>query len=291
MITLDLVKKSYGKSAVLSDVSTTFSDGKIHGLLGINGSGKSTLLRLIAGVYTPDEGTISLDGFNLAKHVEMKSHLFFLSDDPFYGNNETIDNLVGFYSSFYPSFSKEELQKDRMLLQLQESGPLASFSKGMRRKAYIAMAFASGADALLMDEVFDGLDPTSRKAFKSLLVDFISANPKHLVIIASHSLRELEDIADTFSLLKDGTLHHDIYETGGGRLKKIQLAFAESKDADFFAPVHPLKLILDGRFATLYLEGDNEEIEKNLQQFAPLLIQIKDATLEESFLEETEVHL
>jgi ABC-2 type transport system ATP-binding protein len=291
MITLNQVKKSYGKTAVLSSVSASFADGKIHGLLGINGSGKSTLLRLMAGVYQPDGGSILLDGIDLQKHVEAKSRLYFLSDDPFYGNNETIDNLVAFYKSFYPSFSEEELQKDRVLLQLQESGPLASFSKGMRRKAYIAMAFASGADVLLMDEVFDGLDPTSRKAFKGLLVDFISANPKHSVIIASHSLRELEDIADTFSLLKDGELHSDLYSTNGARLKKIQLAFAVDKDAAFFAPIHPLKVVLDGRFATLYLEGEAAEIEKNLQQFAPLLIQIKDATLEESFLEETEVHL
>jgi ABC-2 type transport system ATP-binding protein len=291
MITLEKVKKSYGNTAVLSNVNATFADGKIHGLVGINGSGKSTLLRLIAGVYEPDEGRIFLDGKDLRRHIEAKSHLFFLPDDPFYSNNETIDNLVGFYENFYPGFSEEELAKDETLLQLHESGTLASFSKGMRRKAYIAMALASGADVLLMDEVFDGLDPTSRQAFKALLAGFISADSKHQVIIASHSLRELEDIADTFSLLKDGELHHDLFESGAGRLKKVQLAFAEDKNEAFFAPVHPLKVILDGRFATLFLEGETKEIEKNLQQFAPLLVQIKDATLEESFLEETEVSL
>src|SRR5574344_2299165 len=291
MIRIDNLKKSYGESVVFAHVNTTFEEGKIHGLLGLNGAGKSTLLRLLAGVYDPDEGTIALDGQSLADNPRLKERIFFLSDDPYYSATATIKDVSAFYRSFYPSFSKEELIKNLRLLQVTSVGALSSFSKGMRRKVYIALAFASGCDVLLLDEVFDGLDPTARLAFKAMLGDFIIGNKEHTVIIASHSLRELEDIADSFTLLKDGKVERIHNEDDEGRLYKVQLAFAEVFDPKKISGLTIKRIKGDGRFLTLYIEGKQEEIEQNLHQFSPLLIQIKPASLEETFVEETEVRL
>lgn len=291
MIRIDNLKKSYGESVVFTHVNATFEEGKIHGLLGLNGAGKSTLLRLLAGVYDPDEGTIALNGQDLASSPHLKEKIFFLSDDPYYSATATIKDLSGFYQSFYPSFSKEELAKNLQLLQVSASGALSSFSKGMRRKVYIALALASGCEVLLLDEVFDGLDPTARIAFKAMLGEFITSGKEHLVLIASHSLRELEDIADSFTLLKDGKVERIHYEEGASRLYKVQLAFAEAFDPKQIKDLVIKRIDGDGKFLTLFIEGKQEEIEKNLRQFSPLLIQIKPASLEETFVEETEVRL
>jgi ABC-type multidrug transport system, ATPase component len=289
MIQIDNLSKSYGSSVVLRHVNITFEEGKIHGLLGLNGAGKSTLLRLMAGVYEPDEGIIQFEGENLRNNTRLKEKLFFLSDDPYYNANASIRDLAELYASFYPNFSSVELTKNLSLLQIQSSGTLSSFSKGMRRKAYIALAFASGAEVLLLDEVFDGLDPTSRIEFKRLLSAFISDDPHRLVIVASHSLRELEDIADTFVLIKDGEIQNTLYEQGASPLQKVQLAFAEIPDVKLFSGLQILRSELDGRFLTLYVQGQDEKtIQQYLLQFAPLFIQIKPASLEETFVELTE---
>jgi ABC-2 type transport system ATP-binding protein len=291
MIRIDNLKKSYGDSVVFAHVNASFEEGRIHGLLGLNGAGKSTLLRLIAGVYSADEGTIALDGQSLEANPKLKERIFFLADDPYYSATATVKDVSKFYASFYPKFSKEELTKNLQLLQVTASGALASFSKGMRRKVYIAMAFASGCEILLLDEVFDGLDPTARIVFKKMLADFISAKKENTVLIASHSLRELEDIADSFTLIKDGEVQSALYQEGESRLYKVQLAFAELFDPKKFSGIDVRKVISDGKFLTLFVKGKEEDIEKYLRQFSPLLIQIQPATLEETFIEETEASL
>jgi ABC-2 type transport system ATP-binding protein len=291
MIRIDNLKKSYGNSVVFAHVNACFEEGKIHGLLGLNGAGKSTLLRLLAGVYRPEEGTIALDGQSLQEHPSLKEKIFFLSDDPYYSATATVKDVAKFYASFYPSFSKEELRKNLALLQVTAGGALSAFSKGMRRKVYIAMAFASGCEVLLLDEVFDGLDPTARIVFRKMLADFISAKKANTVLIASHSLRELEDIADSFSLIKDGEIQSGLYQEGESKLFKVQLAFKEPVDPKQFAGLQLRKSFADGRFLTLYVSGKEDDIEKYLRQFAPLLIQIQPASLEETFVEETEESL
>jgi len=289
MITIQHLSKSYGSSVVLANVNAEFADGKIHGLLGLNGAGKSTLLRLLAGVYEPNEGSICIDGVKLQSNTHLKERIFFLSDDPYYNANATIEDLESLYQQFYPSYSHEELLKNLQLLQIHSSDSLSSFSKGMRRKAYIALAFASGANILLLDEVFDGLDPTSRIEFKRLLTRFISDGPNRLVIVASHSLRELEDIADSFVLIKDGKIQSDLYQEGDAPLKKVQLAFNNVPELKSLTGLKIIRSEIDGRFLTLYVqEKDETKIEQYLQQFAPLFIQIKDASLEETFVELTE---
>jgi ABC-2 type transport system ATP-binding protein len=289
MIKICHVDKNYGNSCVLHDVNGSFENGEIHGLLGVNGAGKSTLLRILSGVYAPDKGEVRLDEEIITENAKAKAKIFFLSDDPYYGGSATIESLAKLYRSFYPHFSEEELFKNLDLLSLHNAKPLSTFSKGMRRKAYIALALASGCEVLLFDEVFDGLDPTSRQLFKRMLSGFIALSSNHLVLIASHSLREMEDIADSFSLLKDGSLQSLMFTSATTNpLKKIQLAFAEAVDPRAFSGIKVLRASGDGRFVQLLAEGEEKDLRAYLMGFHPLLLEIAPASLEETFIEETE---
>lgn len=204
MIEIKNVSKSYGKEMVISECSATVKDSSIAGLIGVNGSGKSTLLRLIAGVLRPNSGEILYNGEPIYENPEAKKNIFFLPDEPFYGNSATTKSLVSIYSCFYPAFTSEEFQKYLLYFGITSTKTLSSFSKGMQRKVYLSAAFASHAKVLLLDEAFDGLDPLSRDLFKKCLIEFIGAEPSRSVIIASHSLRELEDICDSFCLVDGG---------------------------------------------------------------------------------------
>jgi ABC-2 type transport system ATP-binding protein len=288
MIEIRNIQKAYGHEVVISNCSATIKNGSITGLVGVNGAGKSTLLRILCGILSPEEGLVLYDGEPVYDNAKVKQNIFFLPDDPFYGPSATSKTLESIYRCFYPAFTPEEFKKYLTLFDVLSEKPLSSFSKGMRRKVYIAAAFSSHADTLLLDEVFDGLDPTSRELFKKCLIDFIAESPKHNVVIASHSLRELQDICDSFCLINAGRLEEGFSEDSEkGRLHKVRLAFAEPLALSAFTDLKILHSSVDGRFLTLIVEGEEEVIRAKLASFHPLVMDIASLSLEEAFIYKT----
>ena len=107
----------------------------------------------------------------------------------------TIKDLSQLYQVFYP-FDETLFYAILKQFNLDEKMTLHHISKGMKRQAYLACAFASKAKYLLLDEVFDGLDPVARLKFKKLMIEHSDIDL--IFILTSHSLRELEDICDSF---------------------------------------------------------------------------------------------
>jgi energy-coupling factor transporter ATP-binding protein EcfA2 len=137
-------------------------------------------------------------------------------------------------------------------------------------------------------EVFDGLDPTSREIFKKCLIEFIAESPKHKVVIASHSLRELQDICDSFCLINDGLLEEGFSEASqSSKLHKVRLAFAEVIPLPSLSELHILHSAADGRFLTLIVEGEEKDISAKLAPLHPLVMDISSLSLEEAFIYKT----
>ncbi|MFU8793604.1 MAG: ABC transporter ATP-binding protein [Acholeplasmataceae bacterium] len=201
MIEVKNLHKSFGRHNVLKDINLTLEKGTIFGLIGINGAGKSTFLRLIMGVLRPDSGDITIDQQSILLNNDLKQSIFYLSDQPPFNNQMTFRDLANLYRVFYP-FEEKTFQSILKMFSLNAHINLSQISKGMKRQGYIALAFASGAKYLLLDEVFDGLDPVARLKFKQLMI-----SPEHqdkIIIVTSHSLRELEDICDAFGMIDEG---------------------------------------------------------------------------------------
>jgi ABC-2 type transport system ATP-binding protein len=201
MIEVKNIYKSFDEHLVLKELNLTLGKGTIFGLIGINGVGKSTFLRLIMGIIKPDQGDIKIDGKSVLFHDDIKKNLFYLSDQPPFNHQMTFKDLANLYKVFYP-FEDDTFTSILDMFGLTIDQNLSKISKGMKRQGYIALAFASGAKYLLLDEVFDGLDPAARLKFKKLM---ISENHKDkIIMITSHSLRELEDICDSFGMIDEG---------------------------------------------------------------------------------------
>lgn len=200
MIEIKDVMKSFENKNVLNHLNVTISSGSIFGLIGPNGAGKSTLLYLLNGISKCDEGSILFDGKDVYENPDVKKDILFISDDPYYFHFATIDEMKDFYLTFYPQFNLETYQHYVDLFRLPQNKPLKDYSKGMKRQAMFALALAIAPKYLLLDEAFDGLDPVMRLAFKKAINQIIDENMT--VIISSHNLRELEDICDSFGILK-----------------------------------------------------------------------------------------
>ena len=281
MIEISNLTKSYDGQVVIKNCNAKINDGSINGLVGENGAGKSTLLRLIAGVLKADSGSIKLDGEEIFENPRAKAKIFFLADEPYYGKNAHIKDLTTLYSIFFDSFTKEEFKKNLIRYHVDIDKPLNSFSKGMRRKAYLAAALASHADIILIDEAFDGLDPYSRNEFKKDIIDLIDKNPKTTVIIASHSLRELDDICDSYSLVDNGQISDEFL--AAKEMHKVRLAFTDEATVDVDS-LNPLMVKRDGHFLTIVVEASEADIRSFFEPYKPLMMDILPLTIEEAFI-------
>lgn len=286
MLKAHLLRKQLGDNVVLADVNMNIADGSIFGLIGPNGAGKSTLLRLIAGVYTPDLGCITMDDQKIQDVPELKKDILLISDDPFYFYNATLHDMKQFYKVSYPDFDEFLYQSLLRDFEINETISLSTFSKGMKRQAFIILGLAIAPRYLLLDEAFDGLDPLMRLRFKRAIMERIDEK-KMSVVISSHNLREMEDICDSFAILQEGrlTTAGDMVEVLG-QVHKFQMAFAKDVKEDAFAPLHVLSFQKESRVINLVAKGDAKEIEAYIQAMNPLMLEIINVSLEELFVYE-----
>ena len=286
MIEIKNLYKEYDKGVeVLRNCSLTIKKGSIIGIIGVNGSGKSTLFRLIAGVYKPNEGEVLVGGENVFDNIFAKRKIFFLSDDPFYDFNVTPKKLALLYSSFY-NLDMKVLDDLLNSFRIETTGNLSAFSKGMRRQVFVSLAIACKPDYLLLDESFDGLDPLSRVVFKKAIINLNIANST-TVIISSHSLREIEDICDSFGIIenKKVILSGDVIEEVN-KLFKYQLVFDKNINKDHFEDFEILSFLVNGKVIEIVLRGDHKLIEERIDELNPLVKEQLDLTLEELFIYE-----
>ena len=283
MIEIKGLTHGFGKKIVLDNIDLTVSDHTIMGLVGINGAGKSTFLRLLSGVYLPDSGSIAFDGAD-PRLAQTRQNIFFLPDDPYYTSSMTPNTLFDFYKTFYPQIDRGIYEELLSKYAIDMKGKMRNFSKGMRRQTFIALALAIKPRYLLLDEAFDGLDPLSRKLFKDAIIEYVE-NSDTTVIIASHSLRELEDFCDSFILLDNNhiTQQGDIAQHVGS-FCKFELAFTRPVEESAFADLPVYSLNIRGRFVQIVLEGDAEVLCTELEKLSPAVMDEMPLDFEEMFI-------
>lgn len=286
MIEIKNLNKSFSDKKVLKDINLTINTGKVFGLIGINGAGKSTLLRLISGVYKADSGSILINGEEVYENEKIKKEIFFLPDEPYYGLNTTPYNLKDIYQVFYDL--DEQLYLNYIdLFKIPLKKPMNKFSKGMKRQVFISLALSIKPKYLLLDEAFDGLDPLARLTFKRALIELIEEK-NSTIIISSHSLRELEDICDSYALLDNQSIisSGDIQESLN-KYHKYQIAFEkvftkENFDIDF------ISYSQDGRIMKVVVKEEYEQFKNKIEKYNPLLIDEIPIDFEELFMIEVE---
>ena len=289
MIEIKNVSKSFGEIQAVSQVSLTLKEQNVFGMLGTNGAGKSTLLRMMAGVMRPDEGEILIDGENVWDNPEAKRKIFYISDDQFFFPNTTAEKMADVYSVYYPGFDRRRFMKFLLRFGLDGERKIQTFSKGMKKQLSLLLGICANVSYLLCDETFDGLDPVMRQGIKGIFAKEI--DEKGLTpVIASHNLRELEDICDHIGLLhKGGVLLSKDLEDLKWNLHKIQCVLPEELDESLKESLDILSMTRRGKLLTLKVRGSEEEILSRIGELQPVFMEALPLSLEEIFISETEV--
>ena len=288
MIKVESVTKYYGDVCSLDEVTLQIPDGSIFGLIGSNGSGKSTLLRAMSGIFAVEEGRILFDGCNIWENTEQKAKLVYLSDEPYFLPHSSIEDMRNLFSSLYPTFDNAKFDKLLNLFGLPLRRKINTFSMGMQKQTSVLLGLSVCPKYLFCDETFDGLDPVMRHLVKRILMEDI-AERGTTVVMASHNLRELEDICDHIALLHKGKLlfQNDLDDMKLS-IQKIQTVFTEPDAEAKLREMPLLNLERRGSMFTIVARGTREEWEMRLQSMQPQFYECIPLTLEEIFIAEME---
>ena len=289
MIQVERLTKKFQTHTALNQISVSVQPGSVFGLVGSNGAGKSTLLRTIAGIYKPDSGTVAIDGTPIFEHPSVKNDIFFISDFPYFIPQSNMKEMAKFYGSMYSNWSHERYRELCHLFPIEEKMKISSMSKGMQRQVALICALSTQPKVLLMDEIFDGLDPVMRQLLKKLLAREVSER-NITVMIASHNLRELEDVCDHVGLLHQGGVVFE-QELDGLKLNlhKLQAVFKPMISMDVFSDLDILKFDMKGSLINMVIRGDKGVISRRIEALKPVYFEMLPLTLEEVFISEMEV--
>ncbi|MDO4982659.1 MAG: ABC transporter ATP-binding protein [Eubacteriales bacterium] len=278
--------KSFDGFRALDGLNINVPNGAVYGLVGPNGAGKSTVIRHLAGIYRQDSGEVLIDGEPVYENTAVKSRIAYIPDEIFYFSQASLNDMMKFYSSVYPTFSPERFEKLSEAFELDRKRHIRKFSKGMQKQSAFLLALSQCPDVVILDEPVDGLDPVMRRQVWNILLGDVAENGT-TVIVSSHNLRELEDVCDHVGIMDRGKM---CIERSLGDLQssivKIQLALPDGVSLpDGLEVLHSSSV---GRVRQLILRGNAEELTAKLYTCAPLLCDILPLSLEEIFIYEME---
>jgi lipopolysaccharide export system ATP-binding protein len=204
------LRKSYKRRMVIRDFSLDLAQGEVVALLGPNGSGKTTCFYMIAGLLTPDEGQVIVDGADvIALPMDQRAKLgigYLPQDVSIFRGLSVEDNILTILEIIEPSAKARQARLDKLLTDfsinhLRHSSALA-LSGGERRRVEIARCLAAEPKYLLLDEPFAGVDPIAVAEIRALVADL--KNRGIGVLITDHNVRETLQIVDRAYILHDG---------------------------------------------------------------------------------------
>lgn len=273
----------------LDGISVSVPEGSAYGLLGPNGAGKSTLLRLMTGIYKPASGSVRVDGEEVYDNPKIKERVFLVGDETVQFTNMTLKQMRDYYKTFYATFSDELFEKLLGTVKLPRDKRLMTFSKGMKRQAAVICGLSCKTPYLLLDEAFDGLDPTMRNIVKKMLIDAM-LDRKLTVIFSSHNMAEMDEFCDRVGLLHRGKVVFDReLDTVKGSIVKLQTAFDRAVTKDDFADIELLSLETSGSVTRVIARGESGDIIESVRKLSPKFIDEIPLSLEEIFIYEMEV--
>lgn len=204
-IEVDALTKKYDGRTVVDSVSFSVEEGEIFAILGPNGAGKTTTVESIAGLRTPDSGTIAVFGFNPATdREEVKSRLGVQLQESRFQDRITTREVVDTFASLYPDPVDASSLLDRLGLADKASTRYSRLSGGQQQRVSIAVALVGRPRAVILDELTTGLDPQARRDTWGLVEDLRDSGVT--IVLVTHFMEEAERLADRLALIDQGRL-------------------------------------------------------------------------------------
>ena len=249
IIEIKHLKKYYGKSLGIEDVSLKINKGEIYGFIGPNGAGKSTTIRTIMGLINKTSGDIYINGKELNKDdLIIKENIGYLPSEINLYGDMTVKELLDYHQSFYKKDFTKRRKELVKLLKINELKKVEDLSLGNLKKIGIVLSLVHEPKILILDEPTSGLDPIMQNVFHDILLK--EKLKGTTILYSSHVLSEISSICDKVGFIKNGKIiKEDLIEN----IKKENYTYLKIISND----VHKIKQELKLK---IYKEKDNEVV-------------------------------
>lgn len=224
MIDIKELSMSYGKSGALNNINLNLERGQVVALMGPNGSGKSTLLKSILGLVIPQNGKIVVNETDIENNYLYRNSIGYMPQLVNYPENLKVKELFNILKDIRNGITEidEELLEKFRIHEIYDKF-FGQLSGGFKQRVAASIAFLFVPDILILDEPTASLDPLSTEIMKSKILETKKENK--LIIISSHIISEMDELADRIVYLLDGSIKlnmnvKDIKNGSGERLGK-----------------------------------------------------------------------
>lgn len=226
----ETITKSYKKKKVVDGVSLHVKQGEIYGFVGPNGAGKSTVLKMLLNLVNPDSGSVKLFGKEVNNHsYKLLSDVGSIIEYPYFYSKLTGRENLELHCRYMKIPMRNQIDDMLNLLKLNDAADriVDTYSVGMKQRLAIARAIISKPRLLILDEPLNGLDPEGIAEIRNLILNL--KNEWNIsIIISSHILSEMELIADTIGIIREGqmlteTSMEEIHKKIG-KYRKVELS-------------------------------------------------------------------
>ena len=283
IIELKHLKKYYGSSRGIEDVSLKINKGDIYGFIGPNGAGKSTTIRTILGLINKTSGDILLKGKELdSDDEEIKRLIGYLPSEINLYDDMTVGELFDYHESFYKQDFKKRRKELVKLLKIDEKKKVEDLSLGNLKKVGIVLSLMHEPEILILDEPTSGLDPIMQSVFHDLLLK--EKEKGTTILYSSHVLSEVASICDRIGFIREGKI---IKEDSMKNIKNDNYTYLtiSSKDIEKIKKDLKLKIAYENDNEVTFVNNlDFNTIIKKLSKYDIDKLLIQEISLEDMFL-------
>jgi ABC-2 type transport system ATP-binding protein len=288
------LSKKFKDKEVIENVNMNVKKGEIYGFLGPNGAGKTTIMKMVVNLVKPSVGEIEVFGEKLTdKSYEALKRMGSIIEYPVFYDKLTGRENLELHCEYMGYYDKSAIDKALDLVNLKgiDSKPVKEFSLGMKQRLGIARAIITKPELLILDEPINGLDPIGIKEMRDIL-KMLNKEYNITILISSHILVEIEQVADTIGIINNGRLVREVSMDSirEGNLEYIEVTTKDCTKAAFIIE-NDLEIsnfkIIDNTFIRIYdLKLSQKDISKALilKDVEIEAISRKNNSLEDYFL-------
>lgn len=206
-VTTRALSKQYGALRALHDLALQVPEGAVYLLVGPNGAGKSTAIKILIDQVRPTSGEATVLGLNPQMHPALvRANVGYVPEQLDWGYGwMRVGRLLEHHARYFPSWDAAYANRLAKSFALKLDQKMSTLSKGQGRRVHLVMALAHRPPLLVMDEPTDGLDPVMRDETLGVLIDHLAQTPT-TVLLSTHHVSEVEQLADHIGVLRDGEL-------------------------------------------------------------------------------------
>ena len=277
--------KSFKKKEVLKGLNLNVNKGSIYGFLGKNGAGKTTTIKCLLGLFRQTDGNSNILGYGSGDlPEEAKARIGYIPQENDLVEWMKVSQLIRYTKIFYDRWDDAITEKLLKRFEISEKDIVGELSTGQAQRLAVVLTLSFDPDVLILDEPVASLDPEGRRNFLETILD-VAKDGKRTILLSSHITSDVERIADTIGILKDGTIRVERpIEDLKDSVKRLRIMPRNGVIPEGLNIPNLLDMKKEPNFIMATVHDYSEDVKHTLEANYKVNIDVFDLNLEDIFL-------